>query len=474
VFTVGIQVYRNVQNYNFNKQQFVGDVQVALDNGVEAYYAEIARDNIFSFIEFERKQGKSSMSVFSGGANLIRLDSNQRLRLPMINEKSIRFMDSASGSEANIFFSDSLTTKRVQEWSQSVKFNGLDTLASLQRVVNQIMVSITRDTVDFSLMQGFISAELERKNLGMNYDLVHYRQDTIIGNLQKGDVSEFVLNTASKSNFLPRNEKLEIQFENASLVILKRGMTDLLISLLIIFFVVGSLFYLYRVINAQKELAEIKNDLINNITHEFKTPIATIATAIDGIVNFNVEKDEEKTKKYLNISSQQLIKLNHMVEKLLETATLDSDKLLLTIEEVDVKKMLDGLRERYQLIALNKKVNFHTQIPTKVVQADMFHLENAISNLIDNAVKYGGDNIDIYLVENSGRVKIKVEDDGHSIDRSQRERIFEKFYRIPTGNRHDVKGFGIGLYYTKKIIEKHGGSVLLSLDANKTSFEVAL
>ncbi len=475
--TLSIQVYRNIQNYELNRERLVTDVQLALDNGVEAYYADIARNNMIQFTTYERNGRDSLAPILQGSGtwqNVVEVPDNVTHLLGTVD--SLRPGSVIVNRNSVFRISDSIRRLPLSGISDFQMFRGEagDSLNDLQRFTNQILFSLTLDTLDFDLMQEYVGAELERKQLNMPYDLVLYRGDTIAGSLKKKDPAEYALTTFTKSTFLPRGQKLEMRFDNASLIILKRGMTDLLISLLISVTVLGALLFLYRIISRQKQLAEVKNDLINNITHEFKTPIATIAIAIDGIMNFNHEKDEQKTNKYLDISNDQLGKLNHMVEKLLETATLDSDKLLLTLEEVDVKEMLDGLREKYQFMAHDKQVVFRTDISTKILQADLFHLENAISNLIDNAVKYGGQNIEISLTEKSGKIKIKVADDGNNIEKSQKERIFEKFYRIPTGNRHDVKGFGIGLYYTKKIIEKHGGSILLNLDSNRTSFEVAI
>jgi signal transduction histidine kinase len=477
--TLGIQVYRNVQNYQLNKQRLINDVQLALDTSVEAYYADIAKTEMISFSNLFNATDSLNIGSFSGNSAWVNVDSSgvsagisNHIASPL-NSGGATFLV----GNGNVKISDTIRRLPINKLVDRNIFNfgGLDTLANFRNFTNQIVFSMTRDSIDFERLEKFVNDELARNNLSIPYDLIHYRHDAITGHLNELKASSgYDLSANTKSTFLPRDERLEMKFENASLIILKRGRTDFLISLLISVSVIGSLLYLYRIINQQKALAEVKNDLISNITHEFKTPIATIATAIDGIMNFNEKKDQKKTEKYLEISSSQLTKLNHMVEKLLETATLDSDKLLLTIEEVDVIKMLDNLTEKYQLIAKNKQVSFHNDFPTKLVQADLFHLENAISNLIDNAVKYGGNNIDITLSQRNEKLEIKVEDDGHAIDKKQKELIFEKFYRVSTGNRHDVKGFGIGLYYAKKIIEKHGGTIFLNLDSKKTSFEVAI
>ena len=226
-------------------------------------------------------------------------------------------------------------------------------------------------------------------------------------------------------------------------------------------------------IKKQKELAEIKNDLISNITHEFKTPIATVSTVIEAIQNFNVLDDQEKTKKYLSMSEVQLKKLHQMVEKLLETATLDSEKLILKKEDVDVVELISKISKKHELIS-DKSVEFSSNVESRIMNLDLFHMENSISNLVDNAIKYGGDQIQIILTSDLDSIEISVIDNRKGIDKNQQERIFDKFYRVPKGNRHDVKGFGIGLYYTKKIVEKHNGTIRLVSNPGKTSFKINL
>lgn len=236
--------------------------------------------------------------------------------------------------------------------------------------------------------------------------------------------------------------------------------------------VIASLFYLLQIINRQKELAEIKNDLISNITHEFKTPITTVSTAIEAIDNFNIIEDKEKTKRYLSISSLQLKKLHQMVEKLLETATLDSEKLLLKKEAINLIDLVEKTAKKYQPLAKNKEISFSSSSNDFTLEIDTFHFENAISNLIDNAIKYGGERIEINVNIVLNTIEISVADNGKGIEKSQQERIFDKFYRVPKGNTHDVKGFGIGLYYTQKIIEKHGGNIHLISNAKHTIFKI--
>ena len=237
--------------------------------------------------------------------------------------------------------------------------------------------------------------------------------------------------------------------------------------------VISCLFYLLKIIRDQKQLAEVKNDLISNITHEFKTPISTIGVAIESIKNFDVINDKEKTKNYLDISTGQLSKLTLMVEKLLETATLDSESLNLNIEPLDVTNLIESIVKKHQF-ATTKEIRFKNPEKEILINADPFHFDNAINNILDNAVKYGGNKINITIEQTTSEVNISILDNGTSLSAANKSKIFEKFYRVPKGNTHDVKGFGIGLYYSKKIIEKHKGKLDLDLKKDSTIFKISI
>jgi signal transduction histidine kinase len=236
--------------------------------------------------------------------------------------------------------------------------------------------------------------------------------------------------------------------------------------------VIASLFYLLKFIKNQKQLADNKNDLISNITHEFKTPIATIGVALEGIQNFDVLDDKEKTRSYLNVSSQQLEKLNLMVEKLLETASLDSNSLELDKSAEDLVALMNAITDRFTHQTEGKQFTFKTNIEQFLMEIDAFHFENAINNIVDNAVKYGGHEIAIVLEVSATDLSISITDNGPGIPSEHQKRIFDQFYRVPKGNTHDVKGFGIGLYYTQNIIQRHGGTITLESKPGTTQFKI--
>ena len=481
LITVIIQVYRNVQNYQVNKERLALDMQQALDAGVESYYANVAKNNVVIFtsdtidstFHFNSRINRSAKQTMDTPIHLSSGHTTRRTRLKDLERSTYDSLEYAFfSSKTTIPDSiNKINAEDIVSISMTSDFSSMDTLKDMRSLFKKVVFSLTNLSIDFENMDKYIVEELNRRNLDVEYVLWHHTPNSLF---KSDDEANYELSTYSNSTFLPRNQQIEMKFENASLVILKRGMLDMLISLLIIGAVVGSLLYLYRIIAEQKELAEIKNDLISNITHEFKTPIATISTAIEGISNFNKTNDPEKTAKYLNISSGQLKKLNGMVEKLLETATLDSDDLELSLEPVEIVSFTQQVFERFQLLKGQKEMTFETTLADGIQEVDIFHLENVLSNLLDNALKYGGNLIRLKLAKEGDQMIWQVTDNGGLLDKSQQARIFDKFYRVPTGNVHDVRGFGIGLYYTKKIAEKHGGTIDLDVSNGQTTFTIKI
>ena len=237
--------------------------------------------------------------------------------------------------------------------------------------------------------------------------------------------------------------------------------------------------FFVRFIKKQKRIEQIRNDLVSNITHELKTPISTAVVAIEAIQYFNAYADKHKQKEYLEISKNQMTKLSYMVDKILDSATLNSDGIKLDFQYVDIKSFLDNIIQNFRLITLktnNIVFKFDIRIPCgTMLNIDSFHLENALSNILDNSIKYGGKNVLFKAKLENDEVIFNIIDDGIGIPVKHANKIFHQFYRVPNGNKHDTKGFGIGLYYTKNIIDRHNGKIFLDIEnTKKTVFIVTL
>ncbi len=243
--------------------------------------------------------------------------------------------------------------------------------------------------------------------------------------------------------------------------ILQQMLGSLLGSAALLLLTTGCFIYMLRTILQQKKLSEVKNDFINNMTHELKTPIATVSAAVEAMQNFNALNDTQKTQTYLSISRQELQRLSDLVEKVLHIAAEEKENFELNYEPVNINDLVSSIVATHRLSA-GKNVDFsYTMLSDPLVMADRTHLANAINNLVDNAIKYSGNPavINIQIGKEAERLKIMVKDNGMGIPSNYQESIFEKFFRVPNGNLHNVKGFGLGLSYVKKIAEMHGGSI---------------
>ena len=243
------------------------------------------------------------------------------------------------------------------------------------------------------------------------------------------------------------------------------------VSLLTLLVLMVAFWLLIRTIKRQRALDEMKSDFTNNITHELKTPIAVAFAANDALLNFGDSGNDEKTRKYLSISQEQLKKLSGLVEQILSLNMESRKSLTLSIEQVEVTPTVMPLVEHYRLLA-NDAIEIVTDIPEDLtVCADRMHFSNIINNLLDNAVKYssGQPHITITAFRNKGQVEIDIADRGIGIGKEQQKHVFEKFYRVPHGNLHEVKGYGLGLFYVKSMMERMNGSVEVKSELGKGS-----
>ena len=524
IATIGVQFYWNYKNYEENKRQVTNEIQLSLDNAVEEYYSSLAKSDFLTIID----NNSNSVAIFKNPLNLIKEKSYKSKSIGNIINKikpnnSEKEKPRASINNLKFTFDENLSKEKIDSMMISAKdfvieFNSnLDSLNNKKKdsveVLNQItdkkkgfnlnsdgankvlkyfrgkkaadslkliknlkpiFISFLDQSVEYEKIDSLIEIQLQKKGIELTTSFHHLKNDTLFHQTKDSLLATEKKYLRSKSTFVKDNEAFKLVYNNPSIVALKRSSFGIFLSLLLSLAVISSLFYLLKIINQQKELAAIKNDLISNITHEFKTPIATISAAIEAIKNFNVLEDPEKTSKYLSMSSIQINKLHQMVEKLLETAMLDSEQLVLKKETVDIVDIAEKVVYKHQILAHKKELSFFTTLQPCYANVDVFHFENVISNLIDNAVKYGGNQIEMNISSVLNTIEITVVDDGNGIEKNQKEKIFDKFYRVPKGNTHDVKGFGIGLYYCKKIIEKHEGVIGLTSDKSKTIFKITI
>jgi two-component system phosphate regulon sensor histidine kinase PhoR len=245
-------------------------------------------------------------------------------------------------------------------------------------------------------------------------------------------------------------------------------MSGMFIIIVIILFT-----YIITTIIRQRKISEIKNDFINNMTHEFKTPISTISLAAEVLLQSDQEPSTERLKKYSKIIYDENQRMRMQVERVLQTASLENGDYELKKSAFDIHQVIiEAVRNLcFEKCEERTTVNYHLDARNHIIQADHMHMTNVMINLIDNAIKYSKEEviINIFSGNNDSGIIISIKDDGIGMSQDSIKHIFDKFYRVPTGNIHTIKGFGLGLYYVKNIIEAHGGNINVHSELNKGS-----
>lgn len=277
----------------------------------------------------------------------------------------------------------------------------------------------------------------------------------------------------------PKNQFLYVYFSGKDSFIMN-NMWSIFGSSFLLILMVGGIFYTsMSTIMRQKKLSVIKNDFINNMTHEFKTPISTISLAVQVLKDKEVAKDTEKSNRYLGIIQNENRRLGTQVEKVLQMAQLDKGNVQLNFSEVNLHEIIENVLSNIgvQIEQKNGVVDLEMEAENDLTWADEVHITNVIYNLLDNANKYSPETPHITIATQNvpEGLSLKIKDCGIGMSKEQLNKIFDKFYRVPTGNVHDVKGFGLGLSYVKKMVEWHNGSISVSSKIGEgTTFEVIL
>ena len=457
------QGYWLFTTYRLNRQQFANVVQDALFQVVEGQQLDHARvlmreQNVPSKppggdIPNEPSRG-NSIKIAPGGA--------ARDARVVVRRLGIR-----SGEASRFYY---------QFNNDSMIVAPADTLARrISRFVMQEWKEGGR--VDMKKIYAAYQAELARRDIHASFLL-----DTLYILPKAGANNVIIFNGLRKQNnhrfsTLPlpinpvRHLFVQATFETPVPYLLRRMAWLLGCSLLLLLLTTGCFVFMLRTILRQKKLSDIKNDFINNMTHELKTPIATVNAAVDALLNFGVLNDPRKTEEYLHISQSNLQRLSDLVEKVLNLAVEDKQEFEFRTEPVSLAEILCELAASHRIKAA-KTVVFNMHIPFgTMVQVDRMHFGNVINNLIDNAIKYSYDRVTIsfnYEQESHGW-QLTVADNGIGIPKAYQASVFDRFFRVPTGDLHQVKGFGLGLAYVRQVVEKHGGSISLASEPGKGS-----
>jgi two-component system phosphate regulon sensor histidine kinase PhoR len=353
----------------------------------------------------------------------------------------------------------------------------------LNYVMNQALGEESNKAIETKITAGLLDTLLKQafanKGIVIDYEFGVYSPDRSKIVLEKTGKyhDELLLTRYSFPLFsgatISTRDLLQIYFPDESRYNLQSLWIMMILSLLIVLTIISAFSYSVFTIIRQRKLSELKNDFINNMTHEFKTPISTISLACQALSDKDIPRSNEMYADYIQIIGDENYRLGEMAEKILQTAILEKGNLHLRAEAIDIHTLISDAIHRIAIqIEIRDGVvtqSFKAQHP--LIKADKVHLSNVIFNLLDNANKYSPRKPQILVstADAENGVFISIEDKGMGISKANLKRIFEKLYRVPTGDVHNVKGFGLGLSYVKFIVEKHGGSITVDSEPGKGS-----
>lgn len=395
-------------------------------------------------------------------------------------------------------FNDNVTLalKNVAHEIQRINNQPGDLYGNVKQITSNYFTVELQDTLHPYLLETLLKKEFYHQNVeeDFQYGIYDCYNDKIVYGkyIRFVDDSTFIQDpTKDDSNLNPELQRklntdlhyFTVYFPNVDGVTLEElpnKVTPWYYLFAIILFVMVFFAFSLSVILKQKKLSEIKNDFINNMTHELKTPIATIRISSETLLNLDVKKDEEeKLQRYAGIIYKENKRLEQQVERVLNIAKLDKNEIRLNLQTFCIHEIIEEAKENFEFNQLEEsggQITLDLKAADHLIKADVVHVTNVIYNLLDNAVKYCDKipNIEISTRNLRNRIVIVVKDNGKGISREDQKYIFDKFYRVPTGNLHDVKGFGLGLYYVKTITEALGGSInVKSILGKGTEFSVS-
>ena len=343
---------------------------------------------------------------------------------------------------------------------------------------NYFIVNLMQE-FDVQSLEQLVRSHLAKRNIAADFEYGIYNCDTdqmvycnYVDHTENDDVQRGNTTLAKSSK---QEYYFGVYFPGQYAQIINRMGVWIYSSVVLILVIIFFAFTMF-VILKQRRLSEIQRDFINNMTHEFKTPISTINISAGVIQNPEIAKNPQRLLNYATIIQKESNRLQNQVDQILKAAHVTHTTKDLDKSTVDMHTVINDAFTSFEALINDKGGEIKVLLKAKYhsVIGDQLHLTNVILNLIDNAIKYGQDapSVCVETDNNNKDILIKISDNGQGVSKDQQKKIFDKFYRVPTGDRHDVKGFGLGLYYVKYIIEAHGGHVQVSSNNQGSTFIV--
>lgn len=452
---VAVQAWSLAGMYRDRRREFSRQVMQAM---TRAAYDDLLLGN--------KPSGHRSQITFSSSGNIdsIQVDMIQEISVKNLNGagKSITFVPQTAADTLHhdINISDGVTTRHIR---QEIRIPSVYVLRlNMARYDSLLTCNLAAAGIDLPHLVDIVQGEADSTSTAQ---LISSRQpadgEVVLAarndSLRLADPLVFTTPLTTDDELLFR-----LRIENPDRQLLRDMAGVIFSSLLMLAAVAGALIYLLRTLFRQKTLEEMRLDLTHNITHELKTPIAVANAANDALLDFGAADDPARRGRYLKVIREQLAALGGMVQRILTMSVEEREEFTLRRERFALGALLDETAAKFRMKARGRaEITVRVEPADLAVTADRFHLGHVLDNLVDNALKYSVERVSVLLTarRTAKGVELRVADDGIGMDRTAQAHIFEKFYRVPTGDRHDVKGFGLGLYYVRLIVTRHGGAV---------------
>lgn len=439
--------YQTYWLINFHNEQY-RKMEMAIKNAMNnADFKEVSLRIVQIFTE--------SDSIYNSSIANKRLDTIAEIKMPDV---VVRITGDKDGAKI---------------WSDAKSMS-----VSVQQGIHSKMDSIK--AINFAKLDSLMTEELKSLDINIPHYLEYVGGDSTLMQLPENISDE---DKAKYEEYIfPFSENdthaYHLYLKQPKWHIFKSMWGLLTVSSLMVVLLIISYIYLLKFILKQKTIDEIKSDFVNNMTHELKTPISVTYAAIDAMQNFGIAEDKHKRDEYLKISKEQLMYLNSLVEQILNMSVEERKNMKLSSDTIQLYNLFEAQKNQF-LLNPPKPITIDIDIKPQnlSIQADKIHFGNIISNLIENAIKYSNDSVNIKLsaYKNAENTIISICDDGIGIPDNAQDRIFDKFYRVSTGNIHNAKGYGLGLFYVKTIVDKHGWSIKFeSTEGKGTCFKIII
>lgn len=494
VAMVGIQYYWVHTSVELRKEEFLHDVNNALKSVSEYLEKFEAVDELkaheqsrYLFIDSDVESKITSSGGDTSYDYLMvekLIQNGDKVEVELTEERNGQVINSQSNTEEApkpTLGTSSSDTEGMDEGLASESF-ALDyelreQIANKEAFIGEIAKSLRKinlnekleHRIDSTMLDSLIALALSERGIDTEFEFGVYDAKFMFRFGRPAFPHDNLLNTPFKTRLfkhavIGKPGYLMVRFPKERKFILRNSGFMLLTSIIVVLAIIYIFYWTVKAIIDQKRNSEIKNDFINNMTHELKTPISTISLAVEVLNDPVMAKNESLLTRYLKMISEENKRLGMLVEEVLQSAALDKAAFKLKREKLNVAELVEEVKGKMQMRIAEKQGEAILEIDPEgsyFMDADKVHLTNVFYNLLDNAIKYAQDrpHIKIEVLNVVNQICVRVTDNGIGISEEHLKKVFDKLYRVPTGNLHDVKGFGLGLNYVKTIVTRHGGSV---------------